>query len=156
MNSEPRKRVVRRILASFALVLAAACGDSVAGPEHLVGTYTLVEENGDPLPSDPSAPFGCCLTLSGSLVLTATTYDLGLEYRNKNNGIEFGNSEQGTWSRDGSTLTFVRTGGGGEGFPFLLGPGTISGDGRTLQLLYGDEGPGSDQTRGSFRRNSPP
>ena len=156
MNGESRKRAARRLLASLMLALATACDGSGAGPEELVGSYSLVEENGDPVPSDPSAPFGCCLTLSGSLVLTATTYELRLEYRNKNNGIEFDNSEQGTWSREGNTLSFVRTGGGGEGFPFLLGPATISGDGSMLQLLYGDEGPGSDQIRGTYRRDSPP
>lgn len=59
---------------------------------------------------------------------------------------------QGTYSREASTLSFTRTGGGGEGFPYLLGPGTISGDGDTISLLYGDEGPGSDQIQATFRR----
>jgi hypothetical protein len=53
---------------------ALSCGDSTA-PAVLDGTYLLVEENSDPLPSDPSAPYGCCLTLSGSLTFEAATYD---------------------------------------------------------------------------------
>lgn len=135
-----------------ATALALACGDST-GPADIVGTYRLVEENGQPLPSDPSAPDGCCLTLSGSVTFTATTYDLRTSHRNKINGIEFDNSEQGTWTRQGNTLTFTRTGGGDEVFPYLLGPGTVTDDGETVTLLYGDEGPGSDQTEARFRRD---
>ena len=48
-------------------------------------TYALVE-NDQPLPSDPSAPFGCCLTPSGSLTFTAATYDLRTSHCN--NGDE--------------------------------------------------------------------
>jgi hypothetical protein len=132
--------------------LALSCGDNGTAPNPLEGTYTLVAENDQPLPSDPSAPFGCCLTLSGSLVLTATAYDLRTSHRNKNNGITFDNSEQGTYTRSGNSLNFARTGGGGEGFPYLLAPGTVSADGETVTLLYGDEGPGSDQTRATFQR----
>jgi hypothetical protein len=131
-------------------LLTAACGGSTA-PVETEGTYTLVAENGDPVPSDPSAPFGCCLTLSGSLTLSATTYDLRTSHRNKNNGILFDNSEEGTYARQGNTLSFTRTGGAGE-FPYLLGPGTVSADGGTVTLLYGDEGPGSDQIRATFQR----
>lgn len=94
----------------------------------------------------------CCLTLSGSLVLTAATYDLHTTHRNKNNGITFENSEQGTYTRQGNILNFTRTGGGGEAFPYLLAPGTVSADGHTVILLYGDEGPGSDQIRATFQR----
>ena len=130
---------------------AWSCGDSTA-PAPLDGTYTLVAENDQPLPSDPGAPFGCCLTLTGSVTLTATTYDLRTSHRNKNNGITFDNSEQGMYARRGNTLTFTRTGGSGEGFPYLLGPGTVSADQTTLTLLYGDEGPGSNQIRATFRR----
>lgn len=135
-------------------VLAIAC-DGSTGPADIVGTYRLVEENGQVLPSDPSAPDGCCLTLSGSLILTATTYDLRTSHRNKNNGIEFDNAEQGTWTRQGDVLAFTRTGGGDERFPYLLGPGTVTDDGDTVTLLYGDEGPGSDQTEAIFRRDGP-
>jgi hypothetical protein len=144
--------VLRATLLVGSLALAVlSCGDSAA-PAALDGTYLLVEENGDPLPSDPSAPFGCCITLSGALTFEAATYDLRTSYRNKNNGIEFDNSEQGTYSRRGNTLTFTRTGGGGESFPYILAPGTVSTDQDTITLLYGDEGPGSDQIRGTFRR----
>jgi hypothetical protein len=140
---------------SFRLLLvliAAACDGDSSAPQGTEGTYALVAENDDPVPSDPSAPFGCCLTLSGSLTLTPTTYNLRTSHRNKINGISFDNSEQGTYTRRGNTLSFTRTGGGGEGFPYLLGPGTISGDGDTVTLLYGDEGPGSDQIRATFQR----
>src|SRR5687768_10546996 len=138
------------LIASLALI-AWSCDGKSTGPATLDGTYTLVSENDVPLPSDHGEPFGCCLTLSGSLTLTATTYDLHTSHRNKNNGIEFDNSEQGTYTRQGNILSFTRTGGGGE-FPYLLAPGTFSADGRTVTLLYGDEGPGSDQIRATFER----
>jgi hypothetical protein len=138
-----------RLVVSIAFIALSCDGDGTA-PTPLEGTYTLVGENDQPLPSDPSAPFGCCLTLSGSPSLTVATYDLRTSHRNKNNGITFDNSEQGTYTRQGHTLSFTRT--DGEGFPYLLGPGTVSADGATVTLLYGDEGPGSDQIRASFRR----
>lgn len=137
------------VAASVALM---ACGGDSTGPRPVGGTYALVLENGQSLPSDPSAPDGCCLTLSGALALTATTYDLRTSHRNKNNGLEFDNSEQGTYVREADTLRFTRTGGGGEGYPYLLAPGTVSADADTIVLLYGDEGPGSNQTRGTFVR----
>jgi hypothetical protein len=138
-------------VASVVAVTLACDGGSTA-PQPLDGTFALVAENDQPLPSDPSAPFGCCLTLSGSLTLAAATYDLRTSHQNKNNGITFDNSEQGTYIRQGNTLHFARTGGGGEGFPYLLAPGTVSADNDTVTLLYGDEGPGSDQTRATFTR----
>lgn len=141
-----------RALVAAVVVAASACDGGSTAPGGIEGTYTLVAENGQPLPSDPSAPFGCCLTLSGSLSLTATTYDLQTSHRNKNNALEFDNAEQGTYTRQGNTLTFTRTGGAGEGFPYLLGPGTVSADGNTVSLLYGDEGPGSDQIQATFQR----
>lgn len=140
------------LLTALVALAGSSCGGGTTAPAPLEGTYTLVEENGQPLPSDPSAPYGCCLTLSGSVTFTASTYDLRTSHRNKNNGITFDNSEQGTYTRQGSTLSFTRTGGGGEGFPYLLGPGTVSADGTSVTLLYGDEGPGSDQIRATFRR----
>ncbi|HEX3236326.1 MAG TPA: lipocalin family protein [Gemmatimonadales bacterium] len=138
------------LLASLILV-ASACGDGTA-PTSLDGVYTLVAENDQPLPSDPSAPNGCCITLSGSVTFSATGYDLRTSYRNKNTSLEFDNSEQGTYTRQGNTLTFTRTGGDGEGIPYLLAPGTVSADERTVTLLYGDEGPGSNQISGTFHR----
>ena len=135
-------------IAALAL-LCSACGNE-AGPSAVAGSYALVSENGQSLPSDPSAPFGCCLTLSGSITLTATTYDLRTSHRNKNNGIEFDNAEQRMYTRDGNSLTFTRTGGSSDGFPYLLGPGRLGDAGRTLALLYGDEGPGSDQIKAVF------
>ena len=136
------------LLVATLAVVALSCSDDNAAPPVLEGTYTLVSENEQPLPSDPSAPFGCCLTLSGSIIFTADTYDLRTSHRNKNNGLTFDNSEQGTYTRQGNTLHFTRT--GGEGFPYLLGPGTVSADQATVMLLYGDEGPGSDQIRATF------
>ena len=140
------------LLTALVALAGLSCGGGTTAASSLEGTYTLVEENGQPLPSDPSAPHGCCLTLSGSVTFTAGTYDLRTSHRNKNNGITFDNSEQGTYAREGGTLRFTRAGGGGEGFPYLLGPGTVSADGTSVTLLYGDEGPGSDQTRATFRR----
>jgi hypothetical protein len=128
-----------------------SCGDGTA-PAALDGTYLLTAENDQPLPSDPGGPSGCCLTLSGSVTFAAATYDLRTSHRNKNNDITFDNSEQGTFTRQGNTLTFTRTGGGDAAFPYLLGPGTVSSDQETVTLLYGDEGPGSNQIRATFRR----
>jgi hypothetical protein len=139
------------LLVSFALV-ALACDSESTAPATLDGTFGLVAENDQPLPSDPGAPDGCCLTLSGSVTFAGGTYDLHTAPRNKNNGLNFENSEQGTYTRAGNTLSFARTGGGGEGIPYLLGPGTVSADQQTVTLLYGDEGPGSNQIRGTFRR----
>ncbi len=135
------------LLASF----VSACDGDGTGPTTLEGTFALVAENDVPLPSDHGEPDGCCLTLSGSLTLTDGTYDLRTSHRNKNNGTVFDNSEQGTFTRQGQTLSFTRTGGAGE-FSYLLGPGTVSADNSTVTLLYGDEGPGSDQIRATFRR----
>jgi hypothetical protein len=140
------------LLAAGLAILAWSCdGDSTA-PRALDGVYTLVAENDQPLPSDPGAPYGCCLTLSGSVTFAGNTYDLRTAHRNKNNGLLFDNSEQGTFTRQGNTLAFTRTGGGGEGVPYLLAPGTVSAGQETVMLLYGDEGPGSNQIRGTFRR----
>ena len=129
-----------------------SCNDNGTGPGTLNGTYTLVAENDVALPSDQGNPSGCCLTLSGSLTLTEGSYDLRTSHRNKNNGIVFDNSEQGTYVLQRTTLTFHRTTGGGEGFPYLLGAGTVAADLSTVTLLYGDEGPGSNQVRATFRR----
>jgi hypothetical protein len=139
------------LIAPLALIVWSCDGNST-GPATLEGTYILVAENDVPLPSDHGEPNGCCLTLSGSLMLTTGTYDLRTSHRNKKNDIAFDNSEQGTYVRQGNTLTFTRMGGGGEGLPYLLGPGTVSPDNSTVTLLYGDEGPGSDQIRATFRR----
>ncbi|HET9604807.1 MAG TPA: lipocalin family protein [Gemmatimonadales bacterium] len=146
-----RQKFMHAGIAALALV-CGGCGDE-AGPTTVTGSYTMVSENGQPLPSDPSAPFGCCLTLSGSITFTATAYDLRTSHKNKNNGLEFDNAEQGTYTRDGSTLRFTRTGGSSDGFPYLLAPGKLSDGGRTLTLLYGDEGPGSDQTEAVFAKD---
>lgn len=144
---------MRAALLLVCCALVAACADASGGPGELVGTYVLIEENGDPVPSDPSAPFGCCLTLGGTLTLSATTYDLRTTHRNKNNGIEFENSEQGTWVLDGGRVVFTRTGGGGEGFPYLLDAADVEDGGSTLVLRYGDEGPGSDQIVAVYARD---
>jgi hypothetical protein len=102
------------VLNAALVLIACACDGGSTAPPGIEGTYALVAENDQPLPSDPSAPFGCCLTLSGSLTLTATTYDLQTSHRNKNNGISFDNSEQGVYTRQGNTLSFARTGGEGN------------------------------------------
>ena len=133
-------------------LLLSSCDSDPTAPAMIDGTYTLVSENDQPLPSDPGAPSGCCLTLSGSVTFASGTYDLRTVHRNKNTNILFKNSEQGTYTRQGSTVSFTRTGGGGEGFPYLLGPGTVSADERTVLLLYGDEGPGSNQIQALFQR----
>jgi len=140
-----------RLLVASLGVFVLSCGDGTA-PTPLEDTYTLVAENDVPLPSDQGAPDGCCLTLSGSVTFTGTSYDLRTSHRNKNTDITFDNSEQGMYTRQGNTLSFTRTGGGGEGLPYLLGPGTVSADQDTVTLLYGDEGPGSNQIRATFRR----
>ena len=139
-----------RFLAASLGVVLLSCGDGT-GPTLLEDTFTLVAENDVPLPSDHGEPDGCCLTLSGSVTFTATTYDIHTSHRNKNNGLTFDNSEQGTYTRQGNTLSFTATG-GGQVFGYVLGPGTVSADENTVTLLYGDEGPGSDQIRATFTR----
>lgn len=137
------------------LFCAVGCSDESATESLdplLEGSYALVEENGQPLPADPFAPNGCCLTLSGQVTFNSDTYDLSTSHQNKNNGIMFENSEQGTYTRKGNTLSFTRTGGGGAGYPYLLGPGTVSEEASEVTLLYGDEGPGSNQISATFRR----
>jgi hypothetical protein len=139
-----------RLLAASVGFVLLSCGDG-AGPTTIEDTFTLVAENDVPLPSDQGEPDGCCLTLSGSVTFTATTYDLRTSHRNKNNSLTFDNSEQGTYARQGNTLTFTPTG-GDEVFAYALGPGTVSAAQDTVTLLYGDEGPGSNQIRATFRR----
>ena len=68
------------LIASLAVIISSCDGNST-GPATLDGTYTLVAENDVPLPSDHGEPEGCCLTLSGSLTLTASTYDLRTSHR---------------------------------------------------------------------------
>jgi hypothetical protein len=143
--------VIRGRLLVAGLVFATlSCGDGTA-PTPLEDTFTLMAENDVPLPSDHGEPDGCCLTLSGSVSFAASTYDLRTSHQNKNNGLTFDNSEQGTYTRQGNMLSFTRTGGDGV-FAYVLGPGTVSADQDTVTLLYGDEGPGSDQIRATFRR----
>lgn len=153
----------RRTFASAAItclmLLGAACADRAAtspieSPANgsLSATYVLVSENDKPLPEDPWDPYGCCTTLAGSLMLTGNSYELRTSHRNKNNALLFDNSEQGTFTRDGNTLQFTRVSGGGAGYPYLLAPGKVATDGTTITLLYGDEGPGSNQARAVFKR----
>lgn len=145
-----RTQLLMALLVTGALL--SACSDDPTGPSDITGTFALVSENDDPIPSDPSAPDGCCLTLSGTLELTATEYEIETHHRNKNTQVEFSNSEHGTWQRSGLTVTFTRVGGSGEGFPYLLAPGQLSADGRRITLHYGDEGPGSDQIEAIYQR----
>jgi hypothetical protein len=141
--------MLRGMALVVALTTVASCSDQ--GPNlGLDGTYDLVSENGKPLPADPNDVGGCCITLAGSLTLDRASYHLAISYRNKNTSAEFANAEDGTFSRSGNTLTFVRTGGGGLGVPFLLGAGTVTQN--QLTVPYGDEGPGSNQIVAIFRR----
>lgn len=146
-------RLLMRAVRVVVVMLAGlSCGGSVTDPGPLSGTFVLTEENGQSLPADPFAPYGCCLTRSGRLTLAATTYDLMTTHTNKNNGITFDNAEQGTYTRRGDVLTFTRVTGGGAGYPYLLAPGTVSADGSSITLRYGDEGPGSNQVSALYRR----
>ena len=72
-----------------------------------------------------TAASGVTITLEGTLTLSASGYELRTSHRNKVNGMPFDNAACGTCVRDGRTIT----------------------------LLYGDEGTGSNQTRGVFRRD---
>ena len=153
MARMPMPRLARQgavaLLAGFLL----ACGEEGDGvaPAPLAGTFALVAENDDPMPSDFGLG-GCCYTLAGSITFDEGWYDIRSMNRNRTTGTEFMNSEQGTFTRDGATLSFTRTGGGGANVPWLLGAGTLSADGESLVLLYGGSGPGSNQIRGTFER----
>ena len=141
---------------AFLLVLSVtfvgfSCGEDNLAPAVFGGTYTLVALNDQSLPSDAYPPGGCCLTLSGSVTFTVDSYDLRTSHRHANTDITFVNSEQGTYTRDGDSLSFTPTGAGGVSLPYLLGPGTVSADNRTVTLLYGDAGPGSTLIRARFR-----
>ncbi|MEX2179678.1 MAG: hypothetical protein WD801_13260 [Gemmatimonadaceae bacterium] len=138
-----------RTVTAALILVSLAC--SSTEPVVLEGSYQLMSENGQALPSDPFAPSGCCLTLSGSLTLTADTYSLQTSHRNKNNNLTFANAEEGTYARASNTLMFSRTSGSGVNFPYLLGPGTIAANGN-LTLLWGDEGPGSNQVSAVFAK----
>jgi hypothetical protein len=129
------------------VVVAAGCGTSVTESGGFPGTYVLVSENGESIPTDPDGP-GCCVTLGGSITFAASTYDLRGSYRNRSNGLTFENEEQGSWTRDGATIHFTPT--AFHEFPFLLDDGTV--EGNRVILLYGDEGPGSNQIRGVYER----
>ena len=49
--------MTRRELLGLALsLLALSCGGDSTGPGTLEGTFTLVREDGQPLPTDPFAP----------------------------------------------------------------------------------------------------
>ncbi len=150
----PHARVLAGALALTVLACNAAspASEPELEPAALEGTYALVADNGQSLPADPSAPFGCCLTLGGSLSFTATAYEIRTSHRNKNNGIVFDNAESGTYALEGGMVHFTRTGGAGEAFPYLLAPGRLSADGNSLTVPYGDEGPGSDQSEFRFQR----
>jgi hypothetical protein len=139
------RAALRFVVAAF----VGGCQTFGTAPASLEGVYVLVEENGRPLPADSH---GCCITLSGSLVFRENTYELRTTHRNKINGIVSENGESGTFVLDGRETVFTRTAGSGVGPPYLLAPGRVSEDGSAVTILYGDEGPGSDQTEAVFRR----
>jgi len=134
-------------VASFSLVIS--CGDLTA-PYALQGTYLLVEENGRALPADPFPPDGCCVTLSGYFAFTGTAYLLRTIYQEKGSEFAFFNAEHGSFVRTDNTVTFTRAGGGGLSVPYRLSPATVSDDGTTVTVTFGDET--ADNIRARFQR----
>lgn len=128
----------------------AACSDATAPPPPLRGVYLLWEENGRPLPADPFEPSGCCLTLFGSLSFGDSTYEIRSAYRDKASDFSFFNSESGKYARSGNSISFNRSSGGGLSLPYRITSASVSRDGRTVIVIYGDN-PASE-IRATFRR----
>ena len=134
--------------AIVAMLVAFACSD-VGGPSPEVdGAYALSNLNGFTLPYDHEG-LGCCTYLDGGLALDDFHYTAWLTARNRNTGLVFTVSEQGTFDLTGSTITFTRV--SFQVQPLLLSSATVSGN--LITLLFGGEGPGApDQFVGVFVR----
>lgn len=110
----------RPVVAVLALVFAAACGSSLTdgttgpngggNPTGLAGTYTLKTVDGKALP----APSGDSTFLSGSVVLTDTTWNqtIVVRYAQGGSGTAAGDSllQGGRWSASGSNITLSDAG----------------------------------------------
>lgn len=134
----------------FLGVMVAACDDATAPPVPLLGVFLLWEENGRALPADPFEPVGCCLTLFGSLTFRDSTYEMRSAYRDKETDFSFVNSENGKYVRSGSSISFSRTGGGGLSLPYRITSASVSKDGRTVIVTYGEDP--ANEIRATFRR----
>lgn len=124
----------------IAALLAAACSDPVTAGS-VQGTYDLASLNGQPLPYDPG--LGCCIYLSGRLILTEDVFEISITSRNKNNQIVSAVTGSGTFAVAGTALTFQQSKGD---IAFSLHNARVSGS--TITLAFGGDGPGAaDQFR---------
>ena len=128
----------------------ASCDSGPTAPSLLNGTYTLVSENDQPLPSDPGAPFGCCLTLSGSVTFTAGVYYL-LEPRIETKTTASRSTIPSRAPTPGRGIQLHPHRRWGRRVPLSARPWYPLGGSADVLLLYGDEGPGSNQIRAVFR-----
>jgi hypothetical protein len=130
--------------------LVGACDDATGPPVPLRGVFLLMEENGRVLPADPFEPIGCCLTLFGSLTFRDSTYEMRSAYRDKESEFSFFNSENGKYVRSGNSISFSRSSGGGLSLPYRISSASVSKDGRTVVVTYGEDP--ANEIRATFRR----
>jgi hypothetical protein len=130
--------------------ILSACSDATAPPLPLRGVFLLMEENGRALPADPFEPTGCCLTIYGLLTFRDSTYEMKSAYRDKQSDFSFFNSESGRYVRSGSAISFDRSSGGGLSLPYRITSASVSKDGRTVIVTYGDDP--ANVIRATFRR----
>jgi hypothetical protein len=138
------------ITALLAVALIAGCRDATA--PSIAGTYALMSVNNFPLPipgafTEEDDEEICVGTIvSGSLVLTETTFDAGLlfsvECTEKESGLSVTSpmtlGSTGSYALVGSTITFDE--GGGDTFTGLLAGNritiTIDDDGTQMVLRF--------------------
>jgi hypothetical protein len=111
----------------FVLTTAGVCDSTdTTSPngDDLVGTYTLISVNGQPLP----ATFEQSTITGGSIVITASSFT----YTETRSG-QANHVTSGTWSRSGSAITFHPTSAGDD----QDAAGTLSGS--QLTVDGGDE-----------------
>lgn len=127
-------RVLARFMAATVIAVAAACGGGdgnggITEVASVAGTYSLKTVNGAPLPFvflDESG-YKLEITASGYTLSSAGTFSVTATFRETENGVVTTATETstGTYSVNGSTVTFIDT--DGETLA-----GTISGN--TLQF----------------------
>ena len=142
-------RIVPRALPLGLLLALAGCSSDPLGPA-VNGQYSLVSLNDAALPYDHGG-LGCCVYQSGSITLQAGSYTISVTAQNRNTLLVFTESEWGTYTQNGASLSFTPVGHSANGY-FGLSTGTVSE--ASVRLSFGGEGPGSaDQFHAVFTRS---